>query len=80
MMGEGFAVHTLLQEFDPEYHFTKNKEYVDGVNDFADSHKVNMIISIPKRHSFFEKLFIRSSTKKLAFHSHLPLLVVHKSR
>ena len=78
MMGEGFAVHTLLQEFDPEYHFTKNKEYVDGVNEFADSHKVNMIISIPKRHSFFEKLFIRSSTKKLAFHSHLPLLVVHK--
>ncbi len=78
MMGEGFAVHTLLQEFQPEYHFTKNKEYVDGVNEFADSHGVNMIISIPKRHGFFEKLFIKSSTKKLAFHSHLPLLVVHK--
>ncbi len=78
MMGEGFAVHTLLQEFQPEYHFTKNKEYVDGVNEFADSHQVNMIISIPKRHGFFEKLFIKSSTKKLAFHTHLPLLVVHK--
>ena len=78
IMGEGFAVHTMLQEFSPEYHFTRNKEYVDGVNEFADSHKVNMIITIPKRHTFFEKLFIRSSTKKLAFHTHLPLLVVHK--
>ncbi len=78
MMGEGFAVHTLLQEFQPEYHFTKNKEYVDGVNEYADSHEVDMIISIPKRKGFFEKLFIKSTTKKLAFHTHLPLLVVHK--
>lgn len=77
-MGEGFAVHTLLQEFQPEYHFTKNKEYVDGVNEYADSHEVDMIISIPKRKGFFEKLFIKSTTKKLAFHTHLPLLVVHK--
>ena len=79
IMGEGFAVHTLLQEFQPEYFFTKNKEYVDGVNEFADTHNVSMIISVPKRHTFFEKLFIRSSTKKLAFHSHVPLLVVHKN-
>jgi nucleotide-binding universal stress UspA family protein len=78
MMGEGFAVHTLLEEFQPEYHFTKNKDYVDGVNEFADSHQVDMIISIPKRKGFFEKLFIKSTTKKLAFHTHLPLLVVHK--
>jgi nucleotide-binding universal stress UspA family protein len=78
MMGKGFAVHTLLQEFQPEYHFTKNKEYVDGVNEFADSNEVDMIISIPKRKGFFEKLFIKSTTKKLAFHTHLPLLVVHK--
>jgi nucleotide-binding universal stress UspA family protein len=78
MMGEGFAVHTLLEEFQPTYHFTKNKEYVDGVNEFADTHQVDMIISVPKRKGFFEKLFIKSTTKKLAFHTHLPLLVVHK--
>ncbi len=78
VMGEGFAVHTLLGEFNPEYFFIKNKEYVDGVNEFADSHKANIIITIPKRHTFFERLFIKSSTKKLAFHTHLPLLVVHK--
>jgi hypothetical protein len=78
VMGEGFAVHTLLQEFHPTYHFAKNVEYVDGVNEFADSHQVDMIISIPKRKGFFEKLFIKSTTKKLAFHTHLPLLVVHK--
>jgi len=80
VMGEGFAVHTLLEEFKPEYFFIKNKEYVDGVNEFADSHQANIIITIPKRHTFFEKLFIKSSTKRLAFHTHLPLLVVHKKQ
>ncbi len=78
LVGEGFAVHTLLQEFNPEYHFAKNSEYVLGINEFAESNGVSMIISVPKKKSFFEKLFIRSSTKKLAFHTHLPLLVVHK--
>lgn len=78
IVGEGFAVHTLLQEFNPEYHFAKNSEYVSGINEFAESHGVSMIISVPKKKSFFEKLFIKSSTKKLAFHTHLPLLVVHK--
>lgn len=76
--GEGYAVHALLKEFAPEYHFTSNKEYVDAVNEFAGTHQIQLMISIPKRHGFFEKLFIRSSTKKLAFHTHVPLLVVHK--
>ena len=78
IVGEGFAVHTLLQEFDPEYHFAQNSEYVVGINEFAESNGVSMVISVPKKKSFFEKLFIKSSTKKLAFHTHLPLLVVHK--
>lgn len=78
VMGEGFAVHSVLQNFKPEYFFSKSEEYVDGINEFADSHNVQMIISMPKRHSFFEKLFIKSRTKKLAFHTHIPLLVIHK--
>ena len=78
IVGEGFAVHTLLQEFNPEYHFAQNSDYVLGINEFAETHGVSMIISVPKKKTFFEKLFIKSSTKKLAFHTHLPLLVVHK--
>jgi nucleotide-binding universal stress UspA family protein len=78
VVGEGFAVHTLLQEFNPKYHFAKNSEYVLGINEFAESNDIEMIISVPKKKSFFEKLFIKSSTKKLAFHTHLPLLVIHK--
>lgn len=77
MMGESYAMHTLLQDLNPEYHFSHGKNYVEAVNEFAMEHQIDLIITIPKKHSFFESLFTSSHTKKLAFHSHVPLMVVH---
>jgi len=77
MMGESYAVHTLLQDLHPEYHFSPNKNYVEAVNNFALEHQIDLIITIPKKHSFFESLFSTSHTTKLAFHTHVPLMVVH---
>lgn len=77
MMGESYAVHTLLQDLHPDYHFSPNKNYVEAVNNFALEHQVDLIITIPKKHSFFESLFSTSHTTQLAFHTHVPLMVVH---
>ena len=77
MMGESYAVHTLLQDLNPEYHFSPNKNYVEAVNNFALEFQVDLIITIPKKHSFFESLFSTSHTTQLAFHTHVPLMVVH---
>lgn len=79
IMGEAFAVHTLLQELNPEYHYAHKDDYVEAVNDFADINGMNLIITVPKKHNFFEKLFSSSHTKQLAFHSHIPLLVANKN-
>ena len=78
MMGESYALHTILRNFYPKYHFVHNKNFVDAVNDFAKENLIDLIVVIPKKHNFFERLFIGSHTTKLAFHSHIPVLVVHK--
>jgi hypothetical protein len=39
---------------------------------------VDLIITIPKKMGWFDSLFRRSHTKMLAFHSHVPLMVVHE--
>ena len=78
MMGESYALHALLRNFFPKYHFIKNKDFVQAVNDFAQQNAVDLIVIIPKKHNFFERLFVASHTTKLAFHSHIPILVVHK--
>ncbi len=67
----------LLEGYNPEYFFVNNISFIDGINDFVDSKNVDLIITIPKKHSWFETLFQRSHTKLLAFHSHVPLMVVH---
>jgi nucleotide-binding universal stress UspA family protein len=75
--GASYALYTLLQDLSPEYHFEKNKDFVEAINEFALEKGVDLIITIPKKHGFFEGLFTTSHTKALAFHSHVPLMVVH---
>jgi nucleotide-binding universal stress UspA family protein len=78
IMGESYAIHSLLQDMNPEYHYSTNTNYVEAVNDFAVEYQIDLIISIPKKHGFFERLFSSSHTKQLAFHSHVPLMVIHQ--
>jgi len=79
VMGESFAVHTVLEHLQPSYHFAHSDHFMEAVNQFADEQSIDLVISVPKEHSFFAKLFASSHTKQLAFHSHTPLLVLHKT-
>jgi len=75
---EGLMLDNLLDGYDPEYHFVDSPNFVDAVNSFADENEADLVITIPKKHNFFEKLFTESHTKQLAFHSHVPLMVIHE--
>ena len=78
VVGESYAVHGILEDLHPTYHFGKNKNFTDSINQFADDHAVNIIMTIPKKHGLLDSLFMTSHTTKLAFHSHVPLMVIHK--
>jgi nucleotide-binding universal stress UspA family protein len=71
-------LHTLLEEAKPVYHFISNKDIEDGINDFADNNKIDLLISIPKKHKLLESLFKTSSTKQLVYQSHVPVMCVHE--
>ncbi len=68
----------LLQHLHPEFHNIISPDYIQGVNGFITQNNMDLIISIPKKHSFAERIFKESHTKKLAFHTHTPLLVVRE--
>lgn len=46
--------------------------------DFIDNQKVDMLVMRTHKRGFFEGLFHRSLTKKLAYHTKVPLLVFHE--
>jgi nucleotide-binding universal stress UspA family protein len=74
---ESLMLDTLFYGYAPEYHFVDSTDFVEGINNFAVDKNIDLIITIPKKHGFFESLFKTSHTKKLAFHSHVPLMVIH---
>lgn len=75
---ESLMLDTLLQGYNPEYHFLDDIDFVEAINKFALEKKVDLIITIPKKMGWFDGLFKKSHTKSLAFHSHVPLMVVHE--
>ena len=77
LSGENYSLHALLQDLEPAFHFSENTNYVEAVNDFASEYQVDLIITIPKKHGFFGNLFSESHTKQLAFHSKVPVMVIH---
>ena len=70
-------LNSLLSTYNPRFHFVNNNNFIEGINDFVSTNNIDMIISIPRKHGFFEGLFKESHSKKLAFHSHVPLMYVH---
>jgi hypothetical protein len=39
---------------------------------------IDIIINVPRNHSFYDSVFKSSATKKLAFHSSIPVLAAHE--
>jgi nucleotide-binding universal stress UspA family protein len=66
-----------LKGMEHTFHYIKDKDVVKGINDFVIERKMDMIVMIPRKHSVFETLFNEPVTRKMAFHSSLPLLTLH---
>ncbi|NLR64673.1 universal stress protein [Chitinophaga varians] len=75
---ETLMLDTLLEGHQPEYHFIDNPDVVQGITEFAENIQADLILTIPKKHGLFERIFKRSNTAKLAYQTHIPLLTIHE--
>jgi nucleotide-binding universal stress UspA family protein len=57
-------------------HFAQADDFTAGVNNFIESNGIDLIAMIPHKHNFLERLFKESHTKKIAFHTNVPLLTL----
>lgn len=71
-------LQSLLKDYDPKFHYENNEHFIDGINHFVETNNIDLIIAIPRKHKFFEGLFKERHSKKLAFHSHVPLMYIHQ--
>lgn len=69
-------LHKFLDQYEPEFHYIKHPDTVEAINIFAVDHEAGLIVTFHEEHKGLAKLFHKSISKKLAWHSQIPLLVV----
>jgi len=68
----------MFVSFNPEFYFIGMNDFHDALTEFTRDKEIDMIITIPRKHSLSEQMFRTSNTKKLIFESHLPVLAAHE--
>lgn len=74
---ERTKMDNMLKEFSPEYSFIRMFDFMDTINQVTADRNIDMIITFPKSHSFLSNVFKTSHTKKLAYHSHVPIVAIY---
>lgn len=57
-------------------HFATNNDIIDGLSDYIQGRKPDMLAMLSRKHSLFERLFTSSITSKLSFRTKIPLFVM----
>jgi nucleotide-binding universal stress UspA family protein len=68
----------MFSDFHLEFYFLGLPDVDEAIHQFAHDKKVDLIIVIHKEHSLLSKLFVKSHTKKLIYHSSIPVLALHE--
>jgi nucleotide-binding universal stress UspA family protein len=69
-------LNEMLVDYEPDYHILPWADFTDSINKLAEEIHADLVVTVPRKHSFLNKLFTTSHTKKLAYHSHLPVLAL----
>lgn len=74
----GSQLEHSLEGLNHSFNFIENGNIADGINEFVDENNVDMIVMIPRKHTLLETILQERNTKRMAFHTHIPLLALHE--
>jgi hypothetical protein len=71
-------INEMMAHLNPHYNYINSKFVEEGINAFADANHIDLLLTVPKKHNFWENIFRKSQSSELVLHSHLPIIAVHK--
>ena len=77
-MSERGRLLEMFKDYKPEFYFIGTFDLVETVQTFVADKNIDMLITVPRNHSFFGSLFKTSTTKKLVYESTVPILAAHE--
>lgn len=75
------VLNNWIAEFSPlnvHFHTYEGDDLEETIYDFIDTYEINLVCVVKRQLNFLEKLFTTSLTKKLAYHSYVPVLALRE--
>jgi nucleotide-binding universal stress UspA family protein len=73
---ERTKLETYLADYKPDFYFIRLFDFVEAINQFVLDNQIDLILTFPRKHSCLSNIFKTTNTKKLAYHSHVPIVAI----
>ncbi len=68
----------MFGTFKTEFYFITRNDFFDAIDNFIKDYAIDVLITIPRHQSNATSLLKTTHTKRLAYHSHIPILAAHE--
>jgi nucleotide-binding universal stress UspA family protein len=75
---EKATLQEMFNKYNPEFYFIGMYDFFEAIEQFITDKKIDTLITIPRQHSALSSIFKSRHTKKLVYHSHVPIYAVHE--
>ena len=69
-------LETYFQHIAHLFHSVRNQSVPKAITDFQLKKRINLLVMINNKHSFFENIFFKSTINQIGFHLNIPFLVI----
>lgn len=71
-------IDLMFAGFKKEFFFITHDDFYEALDIFVKEKDIDILVTVPKHPSNSSSLFRTTHTKKLAYHSHIPILAAHQ--
>ena len=68
----------MFSDYNLEFYFIGMNDFYEAINQFSYDKNIDVIVTVPRYHSFLSTVFKSTHTKKLVYHSSVPILAAHE--
>jgi len=69
-----------LKDLDPVLEFPSGSNITSALDGFIKDHSIDLMAIIPHKHDMIGRLMTESVTKKMLFHTHIPMLILPQKK
>ncbi len=73
---QGMKLHDFFRDIPHLFREVRDRDPAAGIENFIKTHTVDLLVTVARKHGFWENLFKGSITGKLAMHTTIPLLAL----